>query len=96
MSDDSESDWPGQRAKEFGVPLGKIGCPHCGGVLIGVLTPVCKVCGKAYWSDPCNYVDPKVIALITISKWLVGHEIKSVTVADVVALVNDLLKDSTR
>lgn len=46
----SETKWPGERAKELGVALGTIGCPHCGNVTHGALQPVCEMCDKPYWS----------------------------------------------
>lgn len=50
MAAEKETEWPGERAKELGVVLGEIGCPHCGTVCSGALKPVCGFCDKPYWS----------------------------------------------
>lgn len=45
----SETKWPGERAKELGVVLGEIGCPHCGIVVHGAIQPVCGMCDQPFW-----------------------------------------------
>jgi len=50
MADEEEKDWPGERSKKLGIPLGEIGCPHCGVSCHGALLPVCSVCDQPYWS----------------------------------------------
>jgi rubrerythrin len=44
-----EKDWPGDRSKKLGVPLGEIGCPHCGSVCNGAISPICPMCDQPYW-----------------------------------------------
>jgi hypothetical protein len=41
--------WPGDIAKKHRIVVGSIGCPHCGAVANGTLTPVCEMCDKPYW-----------------------------------------------
>lgn len=47
---------------------------------------------KPCWLDPRDYNDHRVFALVTISKWLVKHEVKEVSIADAVELVDCLME----
>lgn len=49
---------------------------------------------KPCWSDPRDYSDHRVFALVTISKWLVKHEVKTVSIADAVELVDSLMEEA--
>lgn len=33
-------------AKELGLPIGEIQCPHCNAKAIGAITPICSMCDK--------------------------------------------------
>lgn len=48
---EEDKDWPGKRAKDLGFMVGKVGCPHCGIVTEGALTPICACCDQPYWTD---------------------------------------------
>ena len=37
------------KAKDIGVPLGTIECPHCGYTVDGIIEPICPICDQPYW-----------------------------------------------
>jgi hypothetical protein len=39
----------GDYAMKMKLPLGRIACPHCGTLIVGVIEPICGFCEKPYW-----------------------------------------------
>lgn len=43
----------GDIAKEIRIPVGELGCPHCGITIYGtIIEPKCNWCDKDYWDAP--------------------------------------------
>jgi len=44
-----KQNWPMAAALKLKIPVGTIGCPHCGVVSHGALSQTCGMCDKNYW-----------------------------------------------
>jgi hypothetical protein len=40
---------PGEIAQKYKVPVGTIGCPHCGSTVYGSIRSTCDMCDKEYF-----------------------------------------------
>ena len=50
--------WPGTVAKQYGLPVGTMGCPHCGVAVHGAIySSTCRLCEIPFWRDMDQWTD---------------------------------------
>ena len=60
----------GDVSKELGVPVGAIGCPHCGHMSIGAVKPICNWCDSFLFS---TYFSEYITKMVEESYYLRGE-----------------------